>query len=87
MYEIPSSWILAYFNDDPMSELLRTTSRSESSNFYFNHFVQKDDTLSKFYICYGSAIEKQHYVNDKLNHNDDANPKLITQKKIEAHAV
>ena len=57
MYLMRESWIPAFFRDKPMGALLRTTSRSESSNFFFNHFVQRGDTLSEFYICYESAIE------------------------------
>lgn len=45
MFEIRASWVPAFFNDEPMVGLLRTTSRSESSNFFFNHFVQRGDTL------------------------------------------
>lgn len=62
LYDIRHSWIPAYFNDEPMLGLLRTTSRSESSNFYFNHFVQKGDTLSEFYICYDSAISSSLHI-------------------------
>ncbi|KAK1380234.1 hypothetical protein POM88_026978 [Heracleum sosnowskyi] len=83
IYEIRKSWIPAYFRDDPMAGLLRTTSRSESSNFFFNHFVQKGDTLCEFYMCYKSAIEKQRYTNKKLNHEDKCMPKPVTIKPIE----
>ncbi|KAK1369851.1 hypothetical protein POM88_035943 [Heracleum sosnowskyi] len=87
IYEIRKSWIPAYFRDDPMAGLLRTTSRSESSNFFFNHFVQKGDTLCEFYMCYESAIEKQRYTNKKLNHEDKCMPKLVTIKPIEKDAA
>ncbi|KAK1372892.1 hypothetical protein POM88_029085 [Heracleum sosnowskyi] len=83
MFDLRKSWIPAYFNDEPMVGLLRTTSRSESSNFFFNHFVQKGDTLSEFYLCYESAIERQRYNNKKLNHADDIMPRPISKKKIE----
>nr|XP_017239585.1 PREDICTED: protein FAR1-RELATED SEQUENCE 5-like [Daucus carota subsp. sativus] len=33
MFELRKFWIPAYFNDEPMEGLLRTTSRSENSNF------------------------------------------------------
>ncbi|XP_024962892.1 protein FAR1-RELATED SEQUENCE 5-like, partial [Cynara cardunculus var. scolymus] len=36
MYEIRHSWIPAYYKDTPMYELMKTTSRSESSNSYIN---------------------------------------------------
>lgn len=86
MFDLRAYWIPAYFNDDPMVGLLRTTSRSESSNFYFSHYVQRGDTLPEFYLCYQSAIEKQRTVNAKLNHCDNITPKPVTKKKIEEAA-
>ncbi|KAJ9541390.1 LOW QUALITY PROTEIN: hypothetical protein OSB04_027896, partial [Centaurea solstitialis] len=38
IYEIRESWISAYYKDDPMSSLMRTTSRSEISHAYFRLF-------------------------------------------------
>ncbi|KAK1397985.1 hypothetical protein POM88_007848 [Heracleum sosnowskyi] len=87
MFDLRKSWIPAYFNDEPMVGLLRTTSRSESSNFFFSHFVQKGDTLSEFYLCYESAIERQRYNNKKFNHADDIMPRPISKKKIEMDAA
>ena len=88
MFDMRSLWIPAYFNDDPMVGLLRTTSRSESSNFYFGNYVQRGDTLSEFYICYQSAIEKQRINNaKKLTHYDDFTPKTITDREIEKDAL
>ncbi|KAK1356703.1 hypothetical protein POM88_049959 [Heracleum sosnowskyi] len=55
--------------------------------FFFSHFVQKGDTLSEFYLCYESAIERQRYNNKKLNHTDDIMPRPISKKKIEMDAA
>nr|XP_017239718.1 PREDICTED: protein FAR1-RELATED SEQUENCE 5-like [Daucus carota subsp. sativus] len=88
IYAMRESWIPAFFADKPMGALLRTTSRSESSNFYFNHFVQKGDTLSEFYLCYESAIDKQIHDQNKLNTTDkNCIPQSITEKAIEKHAA
>ncbi|KAK1385490.1 hypothetical protein POM88_023225 [Heracleum sosnowskyi] len=87
IYGMRKSWIPAFFRDKPMGALLRTTSRSESSNFYFNHFVQKGDTLSEFYMCYESAIDKQIHENKKLTNGDTCVPQSITEKEIEKHAA
>lgn len=87
MFDIRASWIPAYFNDDPMVGLIRTTSRSESSNFFFNHFVQKGDTLSEFYLCYESALDKQRNTNVRLNNDDDIMPRTSTFKSIEKDAA
>ena len=40
MYEIRRSWIPAYYKDLPMSGLMKTTSRYESANAFFNLYVQ-----------------------------------------------
>ncbi|XP_074376755.1 protein FAR1-RELATED SEQUENCE 1-like [Apium graveolens] len=87
IYAMRKSWIPAFFRDKPMGALLRTTSRSESTNFYFNHFVQKGDTLSEFYMCYESAIKKQNHESKKLTNGDTCIPKLVTEKNIEKHAA
>ncbi|XP_063944199.1 protein FAR1-RELATED SEQUENCE 5-like [Daucus carota subsp. sativus] len=87
MFDMRSLWIPAYFNDEPMVGLMRTTSRSESSNFYFGNYVQRGDTLSEFYICYQSAIEKQRNNAKKLTHYDDFTPKTITDREIEKDAI
>ncbi|XP_074376897.1 protein FAR1-RELATED SEQUENCE 5-like [Apium graveolens] len=87
IYAMRKSWIPAFFRDKPMRALLRTTSRSESTNFYFNHFVQKGDTLSKFYMCYESSIKKQNHESKKLTNGDTCIPKLVTKKNIEKHAA
>lgn len=86
IYAIRESWIPAFFRDKPMGALLRTTSRSESSNFYFNHFVQKGDTLSEFYMCYECALDKQLHETKKLDNGDSCLPQPITEKEIEKHA-
>ncbi|KAK1383794.1 hypothetical protein POM88_021529 [Heracleum sosnowskyi] len=87
MFELRQFWIPAYFRDKPMGGLLRTTSRSESSNFYFNHFVQKGDTLCQFYMCYESAIEKQRNSYYQLRNGDSKFPKPVTETQIEKDAI
>ncbi|KAK1360640.1 hypothetical protein POM88_045114 [Heracleum sosnowskyi] len=87
MFALRSYWVLAFFNDESMVGLIGTTSRFESSNFYFNHFVQKGDTLSEFYLCFHSALEKQRNNNGLLNHKDDLMPIPKNKKKIEKDVV
>ncbi|KAK1358858.1 hypothetical protein POM88_043332 [Heracleum sosnowskyi] len=87
MFELRHFWIPAYFMDKSMGGLLRTTSRSESSNFYFNHFVQKGDTLSEFYMCYESAIAKQRNSYYELRNGDSKFPKMVTEMEIEKDAA
>ncbi|KAK1360903.1 hypothetical protein POM88_045377 [Heracleum sosnowskyi] len=87
IYAMRKSWIPTFFRDKPMGALLRITSMSESTNFYFNHFVQKGDTLSEFYMCYESAIDKQMQENKKLTTGGTCVPQSITGKEIEKHAA
>ncbi|XP_074327493.1 uncharacterized protein LOC141665406 [Apium graveolens] len=42
-----------------MDALLRTTSRSESLNLFFQHFHESSDTLVEFYSSFESAMDKQ----------------------------
>lgn len=83
MFNLRANWMPAYFNDEPMVGLLRTTSRIESSNFFFNHFVQRGNTLSEFFLCYDSSIDKQRNNSALLNHSDDIMPRSLSTKRIE----
>ncbi|KAK1384056.1 hypothetical protein POM88_021791 [Heracleum sosnowskyi] len=58
MFNIRDQWIPAYFSDIEMAGLLRTTSRSESSNSFFQHFHESGDTLVEFYSSFESAMDK-----------------------------
>ena len=59
LYDIRDQWIPAYFNDIEMAGLLRTTSRSESSNSFFQHYHDSGDTLVELYSSFESAMDKQ----------------------------
>ncbi|KAK1402688.1 hypothetical protein POM88_002293 [Heracleum sosnowskyi] len=67
LFNIRHHWIPAYFSNIEMAGLLRTTSRSESSNFFFQHFHESGDTLVEFYSSFESAMDKQRlcYVEDE----------------------
>ena len=88
MYRIRSSWIPAFFVDSPLCGLMRTTSRSESENSFFSHFTSPTSTLVKFMVLYESAMEKQRYIQERLDHNSiDSFPTLLTPLAIEVHAA
>lgn len=59
LFNIRHQWIPAYFSDIEMTGLLRTTSWSEISNFFFQHFHESGDTLVEFYSNFESAMDKQ----------------------------
>ncbi|WOH00390.1 hypothetical protein DCAR_0519749 [Daucus carota subsp. sativus] len=82
------SWIPAYFRDKPMYGLIRTTSRSESENFFFSQFHQSGSTLSEFYIRFESAMDKQRNETKNLNHVDSsAKPATISTLFLEDDAA
>ncbi|XP_074377582.1 protein FAR1-RELATED SEQUENCE 5-like [Apium graveolens] len=68
MYSIRSSWIPSFFRDEPMFGLMRTTSRSESENFFFGQFHRQEDTLCEFWLCFQSAMERQRNETERLDH-------------------
>ncbi|KAK1397483.1 hypothetical protein POM88_007346 [Heracleum sosnowskyi] len=86
MYTIRKEWIPAYFNDVSMAGLLRTTSRSESSNFYFQHFHRSGDTLVDFMKRYDSAMDRQRNLNAQNNRDSEFKFNSITGLKIDKDA-
>ncbi|KAK1354167.1 hypothetical protein POM88_047423 [Heracleum sosnowskyi] len=86
MYTIRKEWIPAYFNDVSMVGLLRTTSRSESSNFYFQHFHRSGDTLVDFMKRYDSAMDRQRNLNAQNNRDSEFKFNSITRLKIDKDA-
>ncbi|GJT76427.1 FAR1-related sequence 5-like protein [Tanacetum coccineum] len=88
MYRLRSSWVPAFFVDSPLCGLMRTTSRSESENSFFSYFTSSGSTLVKFMLCYESAMERQRYTQEKLDHQSfDSFPALLTPLPIEVHAA
>lgn len=87
LFDIRSSWIPAYFNDYELCGLMRTTSRSESENSFFQHFTSYGSTLINFLNLFESAMEKQRHQQELLDHQTiSKTPKLKTPMKIEEHA-
>ncbi|KAJ9552584.1 hypothetical protein OSB04_016629 [Centaurea solstitialis] len=56
LFSIREYWIFAYYKNDAMSGLMRTTSRSESSHAYFASF--KNDFVW-FLRAYDASLDKQ----------------------------
>ncbi|XBI96535.1 hypothetical protein VPH35_032805 [Triticum aestivum] len=80
-------WIPAYFKGVFLGGLLRTTSRSESENAFFGHFLNRRLSLLEFWIRFESAIEEQR---QKELEDDNSTihtlPLLETTWSIESHA-
>ncbi|KAK1396112.1 hypothetical protein POM88_005975 [Heracleum sosnowskyi] len=88
MYEIRSSWIPAFFRDEPMFGLMRTTSRSESENSFFAQFHKQGDTLCEFWLRYQSAMDKQRNETARLDHETNSSiPTCISTWFIEDDAA
>lgn len=86
MYNIRDQWIPAYFSDIEMAGLLRTTSRSESSNSFFQHFHESQDTLVEFYSSFESAMDKQRLQNVENDKRSEQIPAMETSMSIEMDA-
>ncbi|XP_019172839.1 PREDICTED: protein FAR1-RELATED SEQUENCE 5-like [Ipomoea nil] len=87
MFEARNHWIPAYFRDDFMGGLLRTTSRSESENYTYSHFTGPQSSLVEFMMNFDSALKSQRNTNAKLNSdNEGYNPDMKTPLGIEKHA-
>lgn len=87
MFDLRTNWIPAYFKHLTMCGLMKTTSRSESSNSFFGNFSHEGNTLVSFMMCFEAAMESQRHNQDLLDHaTDSTSPKLKTPLKVEVHA-
>ncbi|XP_021980044.1 protein FAR1-RELATED SEQUENCE 5-like [Helianthus annuus] len=69
IYHIRDTWIPAYYRDEHMSGLMRTSSRSESENHFFGKFCNTNCTLVEFLGHFDSAIETQRHRHRKNDHD------------------
>ncbi|GJX80746.1 FAR1-related sequence 5-like protein [Tanacetum coccineum] len=87
MYAIRERWVPGYFKDLPMCGLMKTTSRSESSNAFFQVYSHEGNTLVQFMLCFESAMEKQRYTHRVLdNASNGSTPSIFTELPFEKHA-
>jgi hypothetical protein len=78
-YFIRASWIPAYFMDIPLAGVLRTTSRSESDNSFFNRFIHRKLSFVEFWLRFDIALECQCEEELKAdNKSIHTTPKLVT---------
>ena len=83
-FSIRESWIPAYFMDIPLAGILRTTSRSESANSFFNRFIHRRLTFVEFWLRFETALECQRQ--EELiadNSSIHTTPQLLTPWEIE----
>jgi hypothetical protein len=78
-FDIRESWIPAYFMDISLAGILRTTSRSESANSFFNRFIHRKLTFVEFWLRFDTTLECQCQEELKAdNASLHTNPKLMT---------
>nr|GEY48614.1 protein FAR1-related sequence 5-like [Tanacetum cinerariifolium] len=87
MYANRERWVPGYFKEVPMCGLMKTTSRSESSNSFFQVYSHEGFTLVQFMLCFESAMEKQRYTQRVLdNASNGSTPSIFTEFPFEKHA-
>jgi hypothetical protein len=81
-------WIPAYFMDIPLAGVLRTTSRSESANSFFNCFIHRKLSFVEFWLRFDTALECQRQEELKAhNRTLHTTPKLVTPGSWRSNAV
>ncbi|XP_022003281.1 protein FAR1-RELATED SEQUENCE 5-like [Helianthus annuus] len=72
MFGMRSLWIPAFYHHEPMSRLMRTTSRSESENHFFCQVANSQLTLVEVFNHFDGAMDVQrfnHWKNDHISRN------------------
>ena len=88
MFGMRTKWIPAYFRHEPMSGLMRTTSRSESENHFLGQITNPYLSLIEFLSHYDTAIDSQRYIYGKNTHNSNyTTPDFKTHLVIEKEAA
>ncbi|XP_024966005.1 protein FAR1-RELATED SEQUENCE 5-like [Cynara cardunculus var. scolymus] len=88
LYDIRESWIPAYYKDYHMSGLMKTASRSESINAFFNVYAHFWHDLVVFLRSFDNAIESQRATHGSLEVTIKSTiPRLVSPCKLEAHAA
>ncbi|XP_022030573.1 protein FAR1-RELATED SEQUENCE 5-like [Helianthus annuus] len=68
MFGMRSSWIPPFYRYEPMSGLMRTTSRSESENHFFCQVSNSQLTLVEFFNHFDGAMDVQRFNHRKNDH-------------------
>nr|GEZ01864.1 hypothetical protein [Tanacetum cinerariifolium] len=86
MYAVRERWVRGYFKEVPMCGLMKITSRSESSNSFFQLYSHKGNTLVQFMLCFESKMEKKRYTQRVLdNASNGSTPSIFTELPIGKH--
>jgi hypothetical protein len=83
-FEIHKSWIPGFFMDVPLAGVLRTISRSESSNSFFNHFIHHKLYFIEFWLRFDTVLECQRQEELKADYiSEHGTPLLSTPWSVE----
>ncbi|XP_022013968.1 protein FAR1-RELATED SEQUENCE 5-like [Helianthus annuus] len=83
IYQIRDTWIPAYYRDEHMSGLMRTSSRSESENHFFGQFCNPNCMLVEFLGHFDSVIEAQRHEHRKNDHDTrHTNPEIFAKEFV-----
>ncbi|XP_076957125.1 protein FAR1-RELATED SEQUENCE 5-like [Bidens hawaiensis] len=66
-------WIPAFYRDEPLFRLMRTTSRSESENHFFGKATNSQLTLVEFFNRFDFCMEIQRYNGRWCDHDNEMN--------------
>ncbi|XP_076915379.1 protein FAR1-RELATED SEQUENCE 5-like [Bidens hawaiensis] len=69
MFEMRCDWIPAYYMDEPLSGLIRTTSRSESENHFFCQVSNSQLSVIDFFSHFDHCMEIQRHNGRKNDHD------------------
>ncbi|KAI7739663.1 hypothetical protein M8C21_016657, partial [Ambrosia artemisiifolia] len=84
MFNMKELWVPAYFREIPMSCLMKTTSRCESSNAAFKVNSSWANTLVQFLLCFDTTMDTQRYNQRVAEHQTETRvPELKTGLPIE----
>ncbi|XP_076941410.1 protein FAR1-RELATED SEQUENCE 2-like [Bidens hawaiensis] len=72
MYEIRFDWIPAFYKYEPLSGLMRTTSRSESENHFFGQATNSQLTVVEFFNHFDFCMEIQRYNGRRCDHDSSS---------------
>ena len=87
MYDLRYKWIPAYYRDELMSGLMRTSSRSESENNAYGRLTSIDLTLWEFYNHFESVVGCQSFAQRKNDHDSRYTiPDMHTELQLEKEA-
>ncbi|XP_021999296.1 protein FAR1-RELATED SEQUENCE 5-like [Helianthus annuus] len=88
IYGLRESWIPAYYREEEMSGLMRTSSRSESENHFFGKISNPKCTLVEFLSHFDTVIEAQRHEHRKNDHDTRyTNPEPWSEFVLEKQAV